>query len=343
MSILLLFLLFGISLFVLIKSSDYFVNAAVNIATFLGISEFIIGLTIVSLGTSLPELASSIFASLTHNGSLVIGNVIGSNVANIGLILGITALFINFKIDKELFSDVTILILVTTLFFIFSFGGFNRFEGFLLLLGFLVYTGYIFDLRKKFKKLFTKKDLRDSNFVNPTAVEIEHELVLADTLAPLGGTKAIDFLNKQFMKSLSLFFVSLIFVLVGANFTVNFAVEIAHFFNVPEFILGVTLIAIGTSLPELVVSIQSAKKKHGNLMLGNVIGSNIENILLVFGTATLINPIASSPFITYVLMPFMFMLCFSLYLLFKKDVRIKRFDGAILLSFYILFIILNLI
>ena len=245
----------------LVWGADKFVNGSVGVAKNLGISSLVIGLTVVSIGTSAPEIIVSINAALKDSGGLAVGNAIGSNLANIGLVLGVTALIAPIPVKKYLLREESpILIVITALAGLCLYDGqLDRFES--VMLGILVLPILIFMV--KFKK--------------------NHQ-----TSKKLSTTDEIEITNIK----LAVFWlaVGLLGLLVSAEITVWGAKSIASYFNVSDLIIGLTVIAIGTSLPELAASVMSALRGHHDIALGNIFGSNLFNILLVMTTAGAISP-----------------------------------------------------
>ena len=245
----------------LVWGADKFVNGSVGVAKNLGISSLVIGLTVVSIGTSAPEIIVSINAALKDSGGLAVGNAIGSNLANIGLVLGVTALIAPIPVKKYLLREESpILIVITALAGLCLYDGqLDRFES--VMLGVLVLPILIFMV--KFKK--------------------NHQ-----TLKKPSTTDEIEITNIK----LAVFWltVGLLGLLVSAEITVWGAKSIASYFNVSDLIIGLTVIAIGTSLPELAASVMSALRGHHDIALGNIFGSNLFNILLVMTTAGAISP-----------------------------------------------------
>lgn len=250
----------------LIWGADRFVSGSVGIARSLGISSLVIGLTVVSIGTSAPEIIVSINAALKNSGGLAVGNAIGSNLANIGLVLGITALVAPIPVQKHLlYQETPVLLLITALAGLCLYDGqLNRIES--LALGLLVIPLLIMVV--KYKKSHPDSEIAD------------HE--------DLEG-------NISLKKSSVWLFIGLGVLLVGAEVTVWGAKSIALHFGISDLIIGLTVVAIGTSLPELAASVMSAKRGHHDIAVGNIFGSNLFNILLVMTAAGIISPIALSP------------------------------------------------
>lgn len=245
----------------LVWGADKFVNGSVGVAKNFGISSLVIGLTVVSIGTSAPEIIVSINAALKDSGGLAVGNAIGSNLANIGLVLGVTALVAPIPVKQYLLREESpILLVVTALAGLCLYDSqLYRFES--VMLGILVIPILIFMVKFKKNHQTSKKP--------STTDEIE---ITNIKLAAFWLT------------------VGLLGLLVSAEITVWGAKSIASYFNVSDLIIGLTVIAIGTSLPELAASVMSALRGHHDIALGNIFGSNLFNILLVMTTAGAISP-----------------------------------------------------
>lgn len=326
------------SLALLIKGSDYFVKAASSLARRLGVSEFIIGLTFVAVGTSLPELASSIAASFLHQDEIIIGNVVGSNIANIGLILGITAVIAavstrkaNVKMDGYLMVFAAVLLTLFALDRVIS-----RIEAYVFL---VFYGGYVIFLFEKSREL--KQEYHFKEY-----------LWYILKLKPFGGAKNIllQFWNdyngaakkKEFrplLKNFAILSVTGIGVAVGAHFTIAKASLFAELLKIPKEIVGLILIAVGTSLPELSVSIAAARLGRGQIAIGNLVGSNIANILLILGAAALIRPVTFGLEVLYFVLPVLIFISLVLLLLMKYYKKITRAHGLVLIAFYALFLL----
>lgn len=249
----------------LIWGADKFVNGSVGIARSLGVSSLVIGLTVVSIGTSAPEIIVSINAALKNSGGLAVGNAIGSNLANIGLVLGITALVAPIPVQKHLlYEESPVLLLITALAGLCLYDGqLNRIES--LALGIMVIPLLIMVVKYK------------TSHPDQQSVDI--------------SSSDMDLDLKQ--SSLWLF-IGLGVLLVGAEVTVWGAKSLALHFGISDLIIGLTVVAIGTSLPELAASVMSAKRGHHDIAIGNIFGSNLFNILLVMTAAGVISPIALS-------------------------------------------------
>jgi cation:H+ antiporter len=293
---------FTVGLAILIKGCDIFIEGASVIATKLGISEHMVGLTIVAIATSLPELAVSSIASYNKEAGIAIGNIIGSNISNICLVLGIAAVIMTLKTDKETVRDTFYMILVTIIFIglILIDNTLNRYDAVLFL---LLYAYFVYHLYKVHKKKINQ-------------IHVKKEGVFKESLSVCLGTGG---------------------VLLGAHFLVESGVGIAQFLGISPIIIGLTMIALGTSIPELSSTVAAAFKKRYGIAIGNVIGSNIINILLVLGISGLINPlhVENKVFITAP-----FLLGVSLLALFFIKGKITRSKGCILIFLYCVFIAL---
>ena len=240
----------------LVKGADWFVEGAAGIAKKLGIPQLIIGFTIVAMGTSMPEAAVSITAALQENAGITIGNIVGSNILNILIILGVTALITNVAIQKStLYYEIPYMIAITIVLMIFGITGgeITFIEGIIFWLLFIVFLGYLFVMSKKGN---SQED---------------------EEVKDIPVWKCILFM-----------LVGGVMVVKGSDFAVSGASAIARFFGMSERFIGLTIVAFGTSLPELVTSVTAAKKGNAGIAIGNIVGSNIFNILFVIGTTALI-------------------------------------------------------
>lgn len=291
---------FIVGLVILIKGCDIFIDGASAIATKLGISEHMIGLTIVALATSLPELAVSSIASYNQEAGIAIGNIIGSNISNICLILGIAAIIMILKTDKQTIEDTFFMIVITILFIalITIDHTLNRYDALIFL---LVYSYFIYRLYKTHKK-------------TTGHLTLEKERVFKESLFIILGASGL---------------------ILGAHFLVESGVGLAQILGVPSAIIGLTMIALGTSLPELSSTITAALKKRYGIAVGNIIGSNIINILLVLGISGLINPLSIGKKI-FISAPFL--IGVSVLTLFFVRGNIGRKQGYILIFLYVIFI-----
>ncbi len=252
-------LLLILGLIMLTKGADFFVDGACALAQKFKIPSIIIGLTIVAMGTSAPEASVSIVSALKGANGVAIGNVLGSNIANIFLILGVTSSICALTIQKNTIKyEIPFVGFITVLVCAlgYYFHSINRYCALILLAFFGLFFVYLFKIAK------------NNNEQN-------------DEIKPMGMFKILLFVIG-----------GLLALVYGSNFTVDSAVDIAHRLNISDRIIGLTVIAIGTSLPELVTCVIAALKKQSDIAIGNIVGSNIFNILFVLGLSTLIHPIA---------------------------------------------------
>lgn len=311
-----------ISLFVLVWSADKFVLGASSLARNLGVSPMIIGLTIVAMGSSAPEMMVAASAALQGNPDTAVGNAIGSNITNIALVLGFTALLKPMAVSSSLIRQELPLVLILTFvtYWMFSDNVFSFWEGLILMIGF-----FTFILTLLIKSL---KQRKNNSAVDPMLVEAENDIPEQTTT-----TKSVIWL----VLGISL-------LILSSHYLVESAVYIAQAFGVSDLVIGLTVIALGTSLPELAASVASVIKKEDDLALGNIVGSNIFNILAVLPFAGLIAPGAINPEASSRDIPIMiaitlllFILCFS-----RKagTFRITRFKGALLFISFIAYQVL---
>lgn len=253
--------LLSLGFFMLVKGADYFVDGAAGIATKFGIPQLVVGLTIVAMGTSAPEAAVSITGALNGAADIAIGNVVGSNILNIFIILGITGLIVTTAVQKStLMIEMPFMMAITVLLIVLGMTGneLNFMEGVMLWACFIVYLIYLYILAKK----GTQEDATEDRPV--------WKLLL---FVILGG----------------------VVVVWGANISVDAATHIATVIGISEKFIGLTIVALGTSLPELVASVTAARKGNADIAIGNIVGSNIFNILFVLGTSALITPVPYQP------------------------------------------------
>lgn len=288
----------------LIKGSDFFVDGASSIASLLKIPTIIVGLTIVALGTSAPEAAVSITSSLAGNNAMAVSNVIGSNLFNILMVIGLSALLGELLMEKDVLNqDLPFLVAITVLFAVFIFIGWNisTIEGIILL---IILIGYIIFLIRKSRKS------SESNIVEEAKLSLP--------------------------KSVIFIIIGIAGIIIGGDLVVDSASNIALAFGMSETLVGLTIVAIGTSLPELVTSLTALKKGENQLVIGNVIGSNIFNILFVLGASSAISaiPLDSSMLIDVLFMVFVTVICF---IFGKTQDKFDKREGAILVILFILY------
>ena len=297
----LILLLIGFIL--LTKGADYFIDNAAVLAEEKGIPPHIVGVTIVAFGTSLPELLVSIISSLQDYNDLAIGNIIGSNISNIGLVLG-TSCFIFFYLfntninpENDANSDSYVMFLAVILLYYFSTDKvISLIEGAVFFGMYVIYMYWLY-----------------VRSVNSDRDPIEQDNVSYIFL--LGG---------------------LIALLLGAQLTVDSAVDIATYFGISEVVIGLSIVAIGTSLPELAGTVSAAKKGHKEIAVGNIIGSNIANIFMVMGILAIIKPINIDDMILTTTMPLLMLITIATFGMIR--VPMNRLSGLIFFSFFALFL-----
>jgi len=299
------YLLLLVGLLILLLGGKYLVDGASAIAGKSGLSPGLIGLTVVSFGTSAPELLVSLSAALKGNSDIALGNVIGSNISNISLVLGLSAVIFPISLPKSVIKlDYALTLIISVLFYLLAYNGvISYFEG-LVLLTLLVVINFYF-----FKKMERIPD-------DPNDKE----------MAKLKASSS--------WKSVLLLAVGIAGLYFGSELFVGNAIVIAETFGISERVIGVTIIAIGTSLPELVTSVLAALKKHTDIALGNILGSNLMNILAIMGITAVVKPIeVSSIFLNN---DFLWMLGFTFILLpiIATKLRISRWEGALLVVGY---------
>ncbi len=293
----------------LIKGADFFVDGSSKIAKALHIPSLIIGLTLVSMGTSAPELSVSLNAALSGSNEISLGNVVGSNLCNTLLIIGVSAIFTPLIISKEMKKyDIPILVGIYILMFIFAFlispEKLDRIESIVLL---IIFIGYMILL-----VLRTKKENQNNSAEEDEEKITKGKLVLSSLLAIVG----------------------LAAIIFGGDLVVDKASSIATRLGMSETLVGLTIVAVGTSLPELVTSVVAAIKKENEIAVGNVIGSNIFNILLILGVSSTISPLTINSAVMIDLLILLFSgIVIILISQFFKDV--KRWHGIILILLYV--------
>lgn len=287
----------------LVGGANFFVEGASQVARKLNVPSVVIGLTIVAFGTSAPEAAVSIDAALKGSNAIALNNVIGSNIFNLLAVVGICGIIHAMPVDKSLLKFdyvVNIIITIITLAFIFLTSGIGRIEGAILLIIFIVYM--IYTVRSALKGSSDNKDENKKKLPLPLAI-----------VYIVGG---------------------LVLVVLGGDKVVESAKEIALMFGMSETLVGLTIVAIGTSLPELVTSIVASSKGENGLALGNVIGSNIFNIIFILAFSSVLNPIGADVVAVY---DTFFLLCATLmvYILAKNDGEISKKEGLAMVIAYI--------
>jgi len=325
LNVLIILVVLVLSLFILSKAADFFVENAVKLSEILGLPELIIGATIVSLGTTLPELSASVIAVIQGNGDFALGNAVGSAITNTSLVLGIGALFGNIPVDKKTSHKISILIAVVILLILPTIpykignesGLIPQWLGFVFILLIPFYIYYLISQEKKDNdSLLSKEGTEESKKV---AVLI------------------------TFVK----IFVSAFFITFSASALVASAEILAERIHIPDVVISSTLVAFGTSVPELSTCIVAAKQNHGGLAIGNIIGANILNILLVIGASVALTPggiaVPQAFYAIHFLGLVIVMAVFSFFAYNKKINDISKREGSILILIYIIYLAANLL
>ena len=316
-----------VGFFLLVWSADRFVDGAVGVARFFGMSTFLIGMVIVGFGTSAPEMVVSILSAMNDTPQLALGNAYGSNIANIALILGVTALIAPVVVQKQAMSrDIPVLIAMTALTVLLLVdGNVSLIDGAVLLVAFVAIMGF-----NILSELKAKRKRRKSGGASDIS-EVEE--------IPAEGVS----IGKAVLSLL----VGLVLLIVSSRMLVWGAVYMAHALGVSDLLIGLTIVAVGTSLPELASSIAAARRGENDLAVGNVIGSNIFNTLVVVGLASVIAPIkAADPAVMSRDVPIMSALTLLLFLICipvkkKNGKRVSgfgRIGGALFLSLYVAYL-----
>ncbi len=259
MELLIQLLLLALGFIMLVKGADWFVDGSAGIADRFGVPQLVVGLTIVAMGTSAPEAAVSITAALKGSADITIGNVVGSNILNILIILGISSVIVPIAVAKSTIRyEIPYMLVITALLLVLGWTGniIGFGEGVVLWIAFILYLGYLFMMAKKNKEE-----------VSEEAVQLPlWKLIVAAVLG-------------------------LILIVWGSDVTVDAATALAKYMGLSERFIGLTIVALGTSLPELFTSVSAAMKGKADIAIGNIVGSNIFNILFVVGTTALITPV----------------------------------------------------
>ena len=296
------FALLIVGFVLLIKGSDFFVDGASSVASLLKIPALIVGLTIVAFGTSAPEAAVSITSSLSGSNALAVSNVIGSNLFNMMLIVGLCALLNELKIGHDVVNkDLPFLVVITIILTAIILIGWNisQIEGIILLIIIAAYISYL---------VYNARKSKESEIVEKPKMSL--------------------------LRSIIYIVLGMAGIIIGADFVVDSASYIAMAFGMSETLVGLTIVAIGTSLPELVTSLTALKKDENQIVIGNVIGSNIFNILFVLGASSAISPMIINP---NMLTDIMLMLGVTIlfYIFGKTQDKYDKREGAILVGLFI--------
>jgi cation:H+ antiporter len=297
---------------VLYFGAEWLVRGSARLAASLGVSPIVVGLTVVSFGTSAPELVVCSVAALGGNSDLAIGNVMGSNMANLGLILGLTALIRPLDVQaRVVWREVPLMLLVTAGLYPLAWdGSLQRADGMILLMALAAYLLFVFQS------------------VGDEAPEIlgEYEEFI-NASASVGET--------SMLKEVGLVLIGSSFLVAGGYAIVEGAVNVADAMGISQTVIGLTVVAVGTSLPELATSLVACVRDEADIAVGNVIGSNIFNIAGILGVASMLEPISIDSSIVARELPVVLILSLLVVPLLRTDWRISRFEGGLLLTGYV--------
>jgi len=301
--------------------AEWLVKGSSNLSRDLGIKPIVIGLTVVAFGTSSPELAVSLTASIKGSNDIAIGNIIGSNIANIGLILGIAAIVFPLKVEKVIMKrELPLMIAISVgLYFMAIDRKIGFIDGLILFTGIILFIGY-----QIYNTMNSKRESRSSD--NKTG--------MSESTKEKGQTR------RNLLCYIVYIVIGLACLLVGAHILVKSAIFIAGSFGISEMVIGMTVVAFGTSVPEMATSVVSALRKEADICVGNVIGSNIFNILMVLGSVALIRPLNVARDTLFFEFPIMLIFSLALIPMIRGNLRVNRFEGIVLVSGYFAFIFL---
>ncbi len=329
--------------------AEWLVKGSSKLSRDLGIKPIVIGLTVVAFGTSSPELAVSLTASIKGSNDIAIGNIIGSNIANIGLILGIAAIVLPLKVEKVIMKrELPLMIAISAgLYFMAIDRSIGFIDGLILFTGIILFIGY-----QIYNTLNSKKESRNStgntDDVPALASSVNSSCQQADSSSSDNKTGMSESTEKksQTRRNLLSYIVYIVIglacLLVGAHILVKSAILIAGSFGISEMVIGMTVVAFGTSVPEMATSVVSALRKEADICVGNVIGSNIFNILMVLGSVALIRPLNVARETLFFEFPIMLLFSVALIpmIMIRGNLRVNRLEGFVLVSGYFAFIFL---
>ena len=306
--------------------AEWLVKGSSKLSRDLGIKPIVIGLTVVAFGTSSPELAVSLTASIKGSNDIAIGNIIGSNIANIGLILGVAAIVLPLKVEKVIMRrELPLMIGISAGLYIMAIDRKIGFvDGLLLFTGIILFIGY-----QIYHTLNSKKESRNSTASNP----------VSKTGTPESTTEESQ-TRRHLLSNIIYIVIGLACLLVGSHVLVKSAIFIAGSFGISEMVIGMTVVAFGTSVPEMATSVVSVLKKESDICVGNVIGSNIFNILLVLGSVALVRPLNVERGTLFFEFPIMLLFSLALIPMIRGRLMVNRLAGVVLVSGYLAFIFL---
>ncbi len=305
-------LIFGVGVAFLFGGADWLVRGSSNLARYFRVHPLVVGLTVVAFGTSAPELVVSLVAALRGNPDIALGNVVGSNIANAGLVLGLAAVVRPLAVGrKTLLQEVPIMVAAQLAFLLLAWYGsdVSRVDGLILLAGMVAFSSLM---------LHRTIDDRASSLLRGPCDK--------------GSPWKCLFKNTFFVGT------GIIGLVFGSNLMIDSGEALARAAGVSEWVIGATLIAVGTSLPELATSLVAAYRRETDICIGNVVGSNIFNVLLILGTVATVRPLAVPESVLHFELPAMFLLCLLLWPIMVTGRRVSRLEGILLLFLYSLFI-----
>ncbi|UCC73036.1 MAG: calcium/sodium antiporter [Gemmatimonadota bacterium] len=305
-------IIFLLGLVALYVGADLMIRGASRLARKLGVNALVIGLTVVAMGTSMPELLVGVVASVRDSGDIAIGNVVGSNIANIALILGVAALIRPVRVQMRLLvREVPLMIFASIAFYVFALDGqLTRWDGLTMLAGFAAYTLYLLEGARR----------------ESPAIEVEYQ-----KFVPAGGA-----LHSHIVLTI----VGLGTLLAGAHLVVSGAADVARMLGVSELAIGLTVVALGTSLPELATAVAASVQDEGDILVGNVVGSNVFNLLAVLGCSSLAQPLHVSTSVIQVEAPVMLAVSILVLPFVWTTLRLTRLEGGIMVAAYTAFVVL---
>lgn len=348
-----------VALAALAKGADLLVEYSSRVAHRFHVSDLMVGLLITSVGTSLPELAASLAASLSGSGGLAVGNVVGSNIANIGLVIGVAAIIRPFATEQRMHDRDGFVVVASAaaLFGLVLDNRVGRLDAGLFLIIYVAYTAFAVrtdreGVEHRFKDFL--KFVFDFEYAAPVARRIARRARRGRKADAKAGTQDADPREgrepeaapsesderdmRGVGREVATSALSLAAVIVGARYVVSEAVWLADLFGVPENLVGLSLIAVGTSLPELLVAVTAARKGNTELIVGNVLGSNIANVLLILGVSGLARPLDVSELSVVYTIPIMLFFSIAFLHFIRSDWRVSRRQGLLAVSAYVVFL-----
>lgn len=309
-------LLMGVGTIGLYFGAEWLVRGAARLARSFGMSATVVGLTVVAFGTSMPEFVVGVLGGAQGASDLILGNVVGSNILNIALILGLTAVIFPIPVQLRVVRDELPIMILTMIGITLAAldGGVGRIDASL----FIVAMGWYL------WRVLTRGE---------ADVESESEYLEFETAEEMGAVP-------DWKRNLGLTIAGLAVLTLGANLMVDGAVDLARSFGISEAVIGLTIVALGTSLPELATGLVAAFRRQPDIAVGNVVGSNMFNALAVLGAAAMIDPATVEPSILAVDMPLMILLSLLLLPITRRHLRIERWEGGLLVAGYVVFTVL---